>query len=52
MGEMLIDLTVARNGLTDTSVRVPIPIVPAAVTDEDTAGLLNLPDQVESFHAI
>ena len=52
MGEMFIDLAVAWDGLTDAGVRVPIPIMPATMSDKHAASLLNLPDQVEPFHAI
>ena len=51
-GEMLFDLSVARNRLTGTGLRVLLPVVPAAGPNEDTPVLLNLPDEVAPFHAI
>jgi len=51
-GEILVDLAVTGNRLTGACSRILIPIVPAAVADEDAAALLNLPDEVQTFHAI
>jgi hypothetical protein len=49
---MVLDLAVTRNGLTGAGARILMPIVPAAVANEAAAVLLNLPDEVDPFHAI
>ncbi len=51
-GEMFFDFPVARDRLTGAGSWVLIPVVLAAVTDEDASDLLNLPNKFESFHAI
>jgi hypothetical protein len=50
--EMVFDLAVTRNRLTGTGARILIPIVPAAVADEDASVLFDLPDEINPFHAI
>ena len=52
MGKMVLDLSVPRNGLTCTGSWVLVPIVPAAVPHQEASGLLDLPDEVDPFHAI
>jgi hypothetical protein len=49
---MLFDLAVAGDRLTSPGSRILIPIMPAAMPEEDTSILLNLPDEFEPFHAI
>jgi len=48
---MLLDLAVARDRLRDLGGRILIPVVLAAVADEDAAKLFNFPDEVAMFHA-
>ena len=43
-------LTVSRNRLGNFSIRVLIPIVTAAVTDEDTSHVLYFPDKLGALH--
>ena len=51
-GEVLAELAVARHRLTDSGLGILIPVVIPAVTDEDAAGFLDLPDQGHAFHWI
>lgn len=51
LGKEFLDLTMPGNGLADPGLRVLIPIVTTAVTDEDATGLLNLTDQIAALHA-
>ena len=50
-GQMFLDFAVARHGLSNLGGWILIPIVPAAVTDKNTAKFFNLFDQVTMFHA-
>jgi len=49
--EMLFDLAMARNRLAGAGLRILIPIVPAARPNEHAPIMLNLADEVASFHA-
>lgn len=51
-GEVIVDIPVARDRLACACVGVLIPVVPAAMPDENTSAFLNLADQVDSLHAI
>ena len=46
----LFNFAMARNGLADTCSRVLIPIMAPAVSNEGTAFLLDLTDEVTAFH--
>lgn len=48
---MFFDLAVARHGLRDFGGWILIPIMLAAVTDENAAQAFNLYDQIAMFHA-
>jgi len=49
---MVFDLAVTGYGLTGAGSRILIPLVPAAVANEDTSALFDLPDEIDPFHAI
>lgn len=49
-GQMFVDLPVAWHRLHRAGVRIAIPIMLAAVTDEQASELLDGLDQVRSFH--
>ena len=52
LGEMVFDLTMARQRLTGASPGVLVPIVTTAVSDENASALLDLANQIDSLHAI
>ncbi len=49
---MILDLAMARDGLTGSTPEVLIPIVTATVPDQDASVLLELADKIDSLHAI
>jgi hypothetical protein len=51
-GKLLLDLAVPGNRLTCACSRVLVPIVPAAMPQDDASGLLDLPNEVDPFHVI
>src|ERR1017187_8292037 len=51
-GQVILDLTMSWHRLGDTGIRVAIPIVLAAVTDEHAAQCFDALDQIDTFHAI
>lgn len=51
-GEVVFDLAMAGHGLAGTCTWVLIPIMTPAVSDENTAALFDLANQVNSLHAI
>jgi len=48
-GEVVFDVTVAGDGLTGI---ILIPVVPRTATDEGASVLFEVPDKVDSFHAM
>ena len=48
---MFLDFAVAGHGLRDFRGRILIPVVFAAVTDENAAKFINLSDEVPVLHA-
>lgn len=51
-GEVVLDLTMASNGLTGASSWILIPIVTTTVPDKNTPVFLHLANQVNPLHAI
>jgi hypothetical protein len=51
-GKMLLDFAMAGDRLTHAGSGILVPIVPAAMTDEDASLLLNPSDEFEPLHAI
>ncbi len=49
--EVFLDLSMTRHGLRHLGRRILIPVMPAAMTDEDTAKFFNLPDEIPMLHA-
>ena len=50
LGQRLFDFLMAWDRLADTRGRVLIPIVSSTVSNEDAALLLNLTNEVATFH--
>ena len=49
-GEMVFDLGMARDRLTGMGSRILIPVVSAAVTNQNTSVIFNFIDQIVPFH--
>ena len=50
LGQRLFDFLMAWDRLTDTHSRVLITIVPSTVSNEEAAVLLDLTDEIATFH--
>ena len=50
--QMLIDLTMSRDGFGDVCGEISIPVVIAAMSNQNTAHLFDFSDEIETLHAI
>ena len=50
-GQILFDLAVARNRLGNACRRIPIPVVPGPMSNQNAPRLFDRPDQIHSLHA-
>jgi hypothetical protein len=50
--KMFFDLSMSRHWLASASSRIHIPVMAAAVANENTSASFDLPDQIDALHAI